>query len=78
MTSLQSLDVGFIGLGDQGCPMAQAITERGFPLHVWARRPRPTWVTDPRARVKGAFLEFGVPGFVAGESLLFTAEHLGD
>jgi 3-hydroxyisobutyrate dehydrogenase-like beta-hydroxyacid dehydrogenase len=31
--------VGFIGLGDQGLPMATAISEAGFPLHVWARRP---------------------------------------
>lgn len=29
--------VGFIGLGDQGAPMAAAIAER-YPLHVWARR----------------------------------------
>jgi 3-hydroxyisobutyrate dehydrogenase-like beta-hydroxyacid dehydrogenase len=33
------LDVGFVGLGDQGLPMAIAIAEAGFPLHVWARRP---------------------------------------
>lgn len=32
--------VGFIGLGDQGGPMATAIAEGGFPLHVWARRPQ--------------------------------------
>ncbi|MGW4517680.1 NAD(P)-dependent oxidoreductase [Streptomyces sp. NPDC004393] len=31
--------VGFIGLGDQGLPMATAIAEAGFPLHVWARSP---------------------------------------
>ncbi|MGW0083133.1 NAD(P)-dependent oxidoreductase [Streptomyces sp. NPDC003393] len=31
--------VGFIGLGDQGGPMAEAIGEHGFELHVWARRP---------------------------------------
>jgi len=33
------LSVGFVGLGDQGLPMAKAIAEAGFPLHVWARRP---------------------------------------
>ncbi|WP_055588986.1 NAD(P)-dependent oxidoreductase [Peterkaempfera griseoplana] len=32
--------VGFIGLGDQGGPMAEAIGEQGFELHVWARRPK--------------------------------------
>src|SRR5690242_19205609 len=31
--------VGFIGLGDQGLPMAVAIAQAGLPLHVWARRP---------------------------------------
>lgn len=31
--------MGFIGLGDQGLPMATAIAEAGFPLHVWGRRP---------------------------------------
>jgi 3-hydroxyisobutyrate dehydrogenase-like beta-hydroxyacid dehydrogenase len=31
--------VGFIGLGDDGLPMATAIAEAGFELHVWARRP---------------------------------------
>lgn len=30
--------VGWIGLGDQGAPMARAIAEAGFDLHVWARR----------------------------------------
>lgn len=34
-----SLKVGFIGLGDQGAPMAQAIGNAGFDLTVWARRP---------------------------------------
>ncbi|MFI5613094.1 NAD(P)-dependent oxidoreductase [Amycolatopsis sp. NPDC051903] len=34
-----TLEIGFIGLGDQGAPMATAIAEAGFPLHVWARRP---------------------------------------
>src|SRR6202000_2157233 len=33
------LNIGFIGLGDQGAPMAQAIAEAGWPLHVWARHP---------------------------------------
>jgi 3-hydroxyisobutyrate dehydrogenase len=32
--------VGFIGLGSQGAPMAQRIVEAGFPLTLWARRPK--------------------------------------
>ncbi|TFV31376.1 NAD(P)-dependent oxidoreductase [Streptomyces sp. T1317-0309] len=31
--------VGFIGPGDQGLPMATAIAEAGFPLHLRVRRP---------------------------------------
>jgi 3-hydroxyisobutyrate dehydrogenase-like beta-hydroxyacid dehydrogenase len=30
--------IGFIGLGQQGAPMARAIAAAGFDLHVWARR----------------------------------------
>lgn len=30
--------VGFVGLGNQGAPIAQRIRQAGFPLHVWARR----------------------------------------
>lgn len=33
-----STSVGWVGLGDQGLPMATAIAEAGFSLHVWARR----------------------------------------
>jgi len=31
--------IGFIGLGDQGGPMARRIVDGGFPLMLWARRP---------------------------------------
>ncbi len=31
--------IGFVGLGDQGLPMAVAIAEAGYTLHVWARKP---------------------------------------
>jgi 3-hydroxyisobutyrate dehydrogenase-like beta-hydroxyacid dehydrogenase len=31
--------VGFIGLGDQRLPMATAIAEAGFELHVWCGPP---------------------------------------
>jgi 3-hydroxyisobutyrate dehydrogenase-like beta-hydroxyacid dehydrogenase len=30
--------IGFVGLGDQGAPMAEAISDAGFERHVWARR----------------------------------------
>ena len=41
--------VGFIGLGDQGAPMAQAIGDSGFELHAWARRPQSL---DPLAQTR--------------------------
>lgn len=31
-------NVGFIGLGNQGAPMARRIAEDGHPLTIWARR----------------------------------------
>lgn len=30
--------VGWVGLGDQGSPMARAIADAGFELNVWVRR----------------------------------------
>jgi 3-hydroxyisobutyrate dehydrogenase-like beta-hydroxyacid dehydrogenase len=39
MSSDDKPAVGFIGLGDQGLPMATAIAEAGYQLNVWARRP---------------------------------------
>lgn len=38
-SEIQPLAVGFIGLGDQGLPMAVAIAKAGHTLHVWARHP---------------------------------------
>jgi 3-hydroxyisobutyrate dehydrogenase-like beta-hydroxyacid dehydrogenase len=35
---MSELKIGFVGLGDQGAPMAEAISDAGFELHVWARR----------------------------------------
>lgn len=39
MTDHHNEAVGFVGLGDQGLPMAEAIAEAGYRLHVWARKP---------------------------------------
>lgn len=33
------MEVGFIGLGSQGGPMAGRIIDAGFPTTLWARRP---------------------------------------
>ncbi|PXA67084.1 NAD(P)-dependent oxidoreductase [Cryobacterium arcticum] len=40
LESTELLHVGWVGLGDQGAPIARAIAEAGYPLHVWARRPQ--------------------------------------
>ena len=33
------MQIGFIGLGSQGGPMARRIIEAGYPMILWARRP---------------------------------------
>jgi len=43
------MQVGFIGIGDQGGPMADAIAECGFGLHIWARRPEAAAAYQGRA-----------------------------
>lgn len=39
MSTPQRPRVGFVGLGDQGAPMARRIADAGFATTVWARRP---------------------------------------
>jgi 3-hydroxyisobutyrate dehydrogenase-like beta-hydroxyacid dehydrogenase len=40
MSDVDRVDrVGFVGLGDQGGPMARRIVEAGHPTTLWARRP---------------------------------------
>jgi 3-hydroxyisobutyrate dehydrogenase len=36
---MQNVTVGFIGLGNQGMPIARRIVDAGWKLQVWARRP---------------------------------------
>lgn len=45
------MKVGFIGLGSQGGPMAEAIHQAGFDITIWARR----------AEVRRGYRERGVP-----------------
>lgn len=63
---MAAMRVGFIGLGDQGAPMADAILEAGHELHVWARRPET--VEPYRGR---AIVEESVTG------LARAVEHVG-
>jgi 3-hydroxyisobutyrate dehydrogenase len=61
------MDVGFIGLGDQGAPMASAIVKKGYRLHLWARRPA---VLDP-------FVLLGAIPHESPASLAAAVDHLG-
>ena len=38
MGAAAGLRAGFIGLGDQGGPMARRIIDAGIPTSIWARR----------------------------------------
>ncbi|MFJ9818452.1 NAD(P)-dependent oxidoreductase [Streptomyces sp. NPDC101151] len=59
--------IGFIGVGDQGGPMAHRIVDAGLPLVVWARRPE---VLDSYT-MKGASAAAGVAELGA------QCEHVG-
>jgi 3-hydroxyisobutyrate dehydrogenase-like beta-hydroxyacid dehydrogenase len=48
----QKPTAGFIGLGDQGAPIARRIVEAGYPLTIWARREASTaLLSDTAAKV---------------------------
>src|SRR5689334_10027990 len=57
-TSQHTATVGFIGLGDQGAPMAQAIGDSGFGLHVSAATSghAAMWLSDWRSCRRAAAL----------------------
>jgi 3-hydroxyisobutyrate dehydrogenase len=61
------MEVGFIGLGDQGAPMASAIAEGGHRLHVWARRPA----------VLAPFVDRGAVVHQSPAALAAAVDHLG-
>lgn len=54
------MNVGFVGLGSQGAPMARRIVDAGFPTMLWARRPASLEpFTDTSALVAGSLAELG-------------------
>ena len=58
MTTINSLPaVGFVGLGDQGAPIAQAIIDAGYPVHVWARHETSYGVLGQRPYAKHASVQ---------------------
>ncbi|MCD0484059.1 NAD(P)-dependent oxidoreductase [Streptacidiphilus sp. ASG 303] len=67
--------VGFIGLGDQGGPMAEAVGEHGFDLHVWARRPASLAAVDKVPHtVHGTVAELGAAVELVGLCLRDDAD----
>ncbi|CAN7626112.1 NAD(P)-dependent oxidoreductase [Phenylobacterium sp. LjRoot219] len=55
-----SITCGFIGLGDQGGPIARRMIEGGFPTVLWARRPESLApYRDTLARVAATIAELG-------------------
>lgn len=51
------MDIGFIGLGLMGRPMALHLAKAGHRLHLWARRPAslaPFKDTEARAHISAA------------------------
>ncbi|BCQ07585.1 6-phosphogluconate dehydrogenase [Mycobacterium heckeshornense] len=49
------MQIGFIGLGSQGRPMARRILEAGYPTTLWARRPASLEpFADTAAKVAGS------------------------
>ena len=59
--------VGFIGLGNQGAPMARRIVESGYPLAIWARRPETLEpFADTAATTVGSPAEVGAASDVVG------------
>ncbi len=54
------IQVGFIGLGSQGGPMARRIVEGGYPLLLWARRPESLEpYADTAAQTAGSIAALG-------------------
>lgn len=69
-----TLAVGFIGLGEQGTPMAERIAAGGFSLSVWARREAAT----AGLRQKKAARVCETPATLAGQVDLLCVCVTGD
>src|ERR1700677_4022117 len=69
-----ALRVGFIGLGSQGGPMAQAIIDRGFATTVWARRPETVVPFEGSASVAGSPAALAADGDIGGICVLTDAD----
>jgi 3-hydroxyisobutyrate dehydrogenase-like beta-hydroxyacid dehydrogenase len=64
-TALQSLKIGFIGLGNMGAPMARHLHNAGASVQVWNRSPGPALAAQDA-------------GMKRAENLSVLAEEVGD
>jgi 3-hydroxyisobutyrate dehydrogenase len=70
-----SLRVGFIGVGDQGGPMARRIVDAGYPTTLWARRPTALEpFADTTARTAATTGELGAASDLVGICVLTDAD----
>jgi 3-hydroxyisobutyrate dehydrogenase-like beta-hydroxyacid dehydrogenase len=68
--------VGWIGLGDQGGPIARAITEAGYPLHVWSRSGRFTSLDGVPYTAHQTVADMGAAGDIIGLCLREDKDNL--
>ncbi len=70
MSTIQTenkMTIGFVGFGDQGSPIARAISEAGYKLHVWARRPQSLEaLTGVKYRVHDTLIEMAAASDLVG------------
>ena len=67
--------VGFIGLGNQGAPIARRIVEHGHELVLWARRPESTEpFADTGAEVLPSAADVGAASEVVGVCVFTDAD----
>ena len=67
MAASQNIKTAFIGLGQQGGPMAQRMLAAGYPLAIWARR----------AEALQPFVEAGAVAAASLTELGASADHVG-
>jgi len=73
--STSTTRVGFIGLGNQGAPMARRIVDEGYPLTIWARRAETVEpFGDTAATVAAAPAELGAASDIVGICVVADAD----
>jgi len=66
--------VGFVGLGDQGGPIARRIIDAGYPVTLYARRAATLEpFADSDAKIAGTLLELGAASDVLGVCVMDDA-----